>query len=253
MLSARNSISFKDLIARQPNLIVLMSLAANELHSDAHLMGSLLTSSIMSAVMRPERRDIKGNELTFYLDECEHFDGLSAQLEQICSESRKFGMGICLSHQYSGQLNPQLRLLIRNVVGTQIYFGLGPEADVIAGEIASDEPKAIVRNLLLRQKIGEAIVLRRGHPYTRIRTRLVPDPNVDNAAVQALREMALREFGRPSAEIDAELDAREKSFRQTKSPSAPAPVTGGRKYRKPDAVLVDDPAQEVELEVREHD
>lgn len=254
MLSATNTISFKDFIARRPDCILLISLAADTLHSDADMMGSLLTSCIMSAAMRPERRDVPGNEISLYLDECEHFDGLHEQLTQILSEGRKFGLCAFLSHQTTIQLNPQLRNLIRNVVGTQIYFGVGGgEGDTLAGEIASDEPKAIMRNLLLRQKNGEAIVLRRGQPYTRIRTKLVPDPKVADAKVQALRDMALREFGKPRAQVEAELDARERSFNQMTMGDTASIQQTRNPRRKPDAASSEASLHDAVLEVREHD
>lgn len=219
MLAQWETVSFHTRLETRPDSIVLVSLAADTLYGDAHLMGSLLTSALTSAAMRPDRRDRPGNEVCFYLDEFEHFDGLGEQIGAILSEGRKFGLCACLSHQTSGQLNPKLRNLIRNVVGTQVFFSVGGgEADTLAGEIASDEPKAIVRNLLMNQKIGECIVVRRGKPYTRIRTKHCPDPTIGLDKIEALRLAALSHFGTPRARIETELAEREAALMSTPAP-----------------------------------
>ena len=232
MLAQRETISFHRLLDRRPDCIILISLAADQLFGDAHLLGSLLTSALISAAMRPDRRDKKGNELALYLDEFEHFDGLGEQFATILSEGRKFGLCATLSHQTSIQLSPKFRSLIRNVVGTQIFFGVGGgEAETLAAEIASDEPKAVIRNLLMNQKIGECVVVRRGHPYTRIRTRDCPDPVVQASAVAALRLSALQNFGTARSQIEADLAAREAAL----SSPPPAPVSRGKRSGKTDA------------------
>lgn len=221
MLSSTSTVSFHELLAARPDAIVLVSLSADTLFGDAHLVGSLLTSSLVSAAMRPDRRDRKGNEVCFYLDEFENFDGLGELFSSILSEGRKFGLCATLSHQTTVQLNSKLRSLIRNVVGTQIFFSVGGgEADTLASEIATDEPKALIRNLLMNQKKGECTVVRRGQPYTRVRTRHCPDPRVEPGTVEDLRLSALQDFGRPKEEIEAELALRESSSDQTPPPAA---------------------------------
>jgi hypothetical protein len=229
MLAQMETVSFHERLEARPDSIVLVSLSADTLYGDAHLMGSLLTSALAAAAMRPDRRDRRGNEVCFYLDEFEHFDGLGEQFAAILSEGRKFGLCACLSHQASVQLSPKLRNLIRNVVGTQVFFSVGGgEADTLAGEIASDEPKALMRNLLMNQKIGECVVVRRGQPYTRIRTRHCPDPEIAPGRVEALRQAALESFGRPRARIEAELAGREAALANAGVPAASAPTTRPR-------------------------
>ena len=232
MLAQLETISFHRLLDRRPDCIILISLAADQLFGDAHLLGSLLTSTLISAAIRPDRRDKKGNELALYLDEFEHFDGLGEQFATILSEGRKFGLCATLSHQTSIQLSPKLRALIRNIVGSQIFFGVGgAEAENLATEIASDQPKAIIRNILINQKIGECVVVRRGHPYTRIRTRHCPDPEVEASAVAALRLSALQNFGTARAQIEADLAAREAALYNP----PPTPVSRGKQSGKTDA------------------
>ena len=63
MLAQLETVSFHRLLEERPDCIVLVSLSADTLFGDAHLVGSLLTSALVTAAMRPQRRDRKGNEV----------------------------------------------------------------------------------------------------------------------------------------------------------------------------------------------
>ena len=212
-LSQKDSISFAKILDARSDAIILVALGAETLFSDATMIGSLITSAIAGAAMRATRRDKEGNEITLFLDEFSNFAEESEQFIDILSESRKFGLSLCLSHQSSIQLDPKLRSLIRNIVGSSIYFGVGGgEADTLASEIASDEPKAAIRNLLMNQSVGEAVVIRRGKPFSRIKTHHITDPAIAEAKVEALRLSALKRYGRSFASIEAELADREARY-----------------------------------------
>jgi hypothetical protein len=161
--------------------------------------------------------------------------GAAGRFATMVSEARRFGLGLNLSHQSTSQLDPKLRVLIRNVVATHITFATGgADADLLAGEIPSDEPKVVMKQLLLSQKAGEAVLVRRGQPTTRIKTRYAPDPDVPAADVQALRLASLQRHGRPAAEIEREMREREERY----LPPTPAPAgvpPKPRRRKTPDA------------------
>lgn len=207
LLGSSVSVSLRDHLNARPDAIVLVCLGADELFGAAHLIGSLVVSAVASAVMRTDRP--VRHPCFMYLDEFENFGG--EQFEGIVSEGRRFSLGLILSHQASSQISPALRSLIRNVVATQIFFATGGlDAEALAGEIPGDEPKAVLRNLLMSQGVGEAVVSRRGLPTVRIRTKHTPDPDVPARAMARLRREVLRAHGRPASEVEAELDAHER-------------------------------------------
>lgn len=94
---------------------------------------------------------------------------------------------------------------------TQLYFqtGAGDAAD-LAREIVAPQTTEEVRRTLMTQGVGEAYLVRRGEPGTRLRVPLSPDPAVDPDVVQAVREAALRRWGRPTADVEGELAERER-------------------------------------------
>ena len=226
MLSQQETLSLHKLLDGRSDRIILVSLSVNTLLGDAQLFGSLLTHMIVSAAMRKERRDKKGNELCFYLDEFEHFEGLGDTFANMLSEGRKFGLCLCLSHQTTVQLETKLQSLNRNVVGTQIFFSVGGgDSETLVGEIPTDEPKAILRNLLMNQKVGECVVVQKGKPYTRVRIHHSPDPDVSEQKVDALRLSAFQRWGRPEIEIEQALADRECEFTNRSPGSAHSLMT----------------------------
>ncbi|MBK8092234.1 MAG: DUF87 domain-containing protein [Verrucomicrobiaceae bacterium] len=113
--------------------IVIVNLAKGNLGEDAaRIIGSLLVSSLCSAAMERgasntnERRDF-----TLILDEAQSF--LSDALVSVLSESRKFGLGIVLCHQYFAQLPPAIQTAVLGNVGSTFAFRVsGDDAEVLA-------------------------------------------------------------------------------------------------------------------------
>lgn len=113
--------------------IVIVNLAKGSLGEDAaRIIGSLLVSSLCAAVMErgtsntDDRRDF-----ILILDEAQSF--LSDALVTVLSESRKFGLGMVLCHQYQAQLPPAVQTAVLGNVGTTFSFRVsGDDADMLA-------------------------------------------------------------------------------------------------------------------------
>jgi len=208
MLAARRGLSFTDLLDGPPGRVVLLALAADRLHGAARLAGQLLMSALEAAVMaRSARPEAARAPVGVYVDEFEHFAG--AQFASLLQEGRRMGCGLTLSHQNLAQLPADLRGVLRGNVGTQLLFQVGAaDAAELAPEFAFGEGREAARAALMAQGVGEAHLLRRGEPPVRLRLPPSSDPPADPARVRALREAALSRWGRPAAEVDAELAAR---------------------------------------------
>jgi hypothetical protein len=209
----KGKLSFRRLFDERPDAVVLCCLGADELFGSAGLVGSLIISAVTSALMRADRTPSSRTTPVFlYLDEFQNLAD-NDRLQAVISEGRRYGLGLLLAHQSTVQLEPKVRSIIRNVVGTQIFFAVGGlDGDQLAGEIPSDEPKGTVRNLLISQQIGEALVTRRGKPFSRLRTAHVPDPQVPLAKVLDLRRVSLARWGRLRTEVEEELAEREHAY-----------------------------------------
>lgn len=252
-LGSRQSIDIGHLLDHEPGMAILVSLAVDRLHGAAHLAGGLFVSSFQSAIMARVDQAEKERVLThLYVDEFEMM--ASERFQEIVAEGRRFGVGLCLSHQNLSQLTPGLRNVLRNNIHTQIYFQTGSlDAAELAKEITPPESAGDqatgktsgkkksrkksdarsetrppdVRQVLMSQGVGEAYLVRRSKPSLRIRTLHCPDPPVEPDFVAALREASYATYGRSRAEAERELKEREakiKALSGKPGTSSAAPV-----------------------------
>jgi hypothetical protein len=198
----------------QPGTILLCALASNELGNQAaSLIGRLLIQSIARSFIRSDRLlDDATGSFFLTLDEFSLFQGSHDLVSEVAGQGRRYGLHLLALHQSAAQLDSKTRSILRNVTGSQIYFACGGgDADTLASELPapSGESKAILRHWLIQQQPGEAIFAEGGKPIRRIRCHFQPDPLVDRALVSRVRQQALERFGRPLADVEAEIAAHE--------------------------------------------
>lgn len=90
----------------------------------ADILGSLLSTWFQIASL--ERIDMPAaerNPFVLMLDECHRFT--TESIATILAESRKYGLGIVLANQYTGQLEEEIQTAIFGNVGTSIAFRVG--------------------------------------------------------------------------------------------------------------------------------
>jgi hypothetical protein len=115
--------------------ILLVNLAKGKIGGDASaLLGALLVTKIgLAGLSRADATEESRRDFYLYLDEFQNFATLSLAI--MLSELRKYRLNIILSHQFQGQLDPQVRDAILGNTGTIISFRLGlTDAEMLAGE-----------------------------------------------------------------------------------------------------------------------
>lgn len=105
--------------------IFLVNLSKGTLGTDgAHLLGSLLLSSLSSAgFSRINIDEQKRVPFFIYLDEFQNYT--TDSLTSMFSELRKFKIGFILAHQYLHQLQTDIKNAVLGNIGTIICFKLG--------------------------------------------------------------------------------------------------------------------------------
>ncbi|HLC93834.1 MAG TPA: type IV secretion system DNA-binding domain-containing protein [Patescibacteria group bacterium] len=117
--------------------ILLMNLSKGKIGEDnANLLGALMVSRIQfMALQRAKIPSQSRRPFYLYVDEFQNF--ATGSFESILSESRKYGVGLYLTHQYTAQLPEQLLKAVFGNVGTIATFSLGaPDARALASEFA---------------------------------------------------------------------------------------------------------------------
>ncbi len=185
VLSGEEGICLGAVLA-EPGSVLLVSLAVDELHRSARMLGSLLVSSVsremMARVDVPER---ERNPVRLYVDEFENM--ASEAFEGLIAEGRRFGLTLVLSHQTLAQLPQRLRSVVRNNVGIQVVFGLGFEdAQALARELPEDVSAADLRAL----PPGGAYLLARDGEVRRLRFHRPEKPR-PAAKARAYRDIVL--------------------------------------------------------------
>jgi hypothetical protein len=117
--------------------ILLMNLSKGKIGSDnANLLGALLVSRIQFyALQRAKIPYEQRRPFYLYVDEFQNF--ATGSFEEILSESRKYKLGLYLTHQFTAQLPEELLKAVFGNVGTIAAFSLGaPDALVLSNEFA---------------------------------------------------------------------------------------------------------------------
>lgn len=173
----RSRVDFRALLDRRG--ILLAKLPVGTIGEDAaHLLGSLLVTGLQLAAM--ERR--RGSpEFWLYVDEFQNFT--TGSLATLLSESRKFGLGVALAHQFMAQLPEGIRDAVLGNVGTMLVFRVG--TDDAASLEAEFGPELAAADLeRLDQFHLVARVLARGKSLPAFTARTLPprEPPPDAAA-----------------------------------------------------------------------
>jgi len=191
MLSCSRGIDFGKLMD-EPGQIVLIALAAHRFHGASHLLGGLMVSAIQSAAMaRASTKEKSRNPVTLFVDEFETM--ASSSFASIIAEGRRFGLSLVLSHQNLSQLDPALRQVIRNNVAIQLFFQTGAsDASELASDVTGLGSKEAVREMLLTQPVGHAILARKGQSSLQVITPESADPTGFASQASKLKAIALR-------------------------------------------------------------
>ncbi len=123
--------------AMNSSKILLINLSKGKIGGDnANLLGALLVSRIQFyALQRANLAPEKRKPFYLYVDEFQNF--ATGSFEEILSESRKYKLGLYLTHQFTAQLPETLLKAVYGNVGTIMSFSLGaPDAKELANEFA---------------------------------------------------------------------------------------------------------------------
>ncbi len=147
ILCQRNStINFSDIMSSKK--IFLFNLSKGMLGDDVkNLFGSLIVSKIQSTVLK--RANIPNEERSpfyLYIDEFQNFT--TDTFQSILSESRKYGLGLYLTHQFIEQLSDTMKAAVIGNVGTIVTYSLGSrDASVMREVFAPYYDEVDIQNL----------------------------------------------------------------------------------------------------------
>jgi len=183
--------------------VLLANLATGSIGEDAsHLLGALLLTAIQLAAMERPRG---GAPLFVYVDEFQHF--VTDSLATMLSESRKFGLGLILAHQYLAQLTDSVRDAVLGNVGSMMVFRVGAsDAERLEGEFS---PPFTAGDLMALPRYQAAVkLLARGEALASFsaRTLSAPLPPNDGAeTIARIRGHSRQRFAQSRSEVERSI------------------------------------------------
>ncbi|MEA1929840.1 MAG: hypothetical protein U9M92_03110 [Patescibacteria group bacterium] len=202
---ARSSFDFREVMDGRK--ILLVNLAKGRLGDlNANLIGLILVGKIlMAALSRADAPSASLNPFYLYIDEFQNVT--TDSIATILSEARKYKLGLHIAHQFIAQLTDPIRDAVFGNVGSLAVFRVG-----------SDDAEYLEKQLAPVFKAQDLINLDNFHAYLRLLAHGRPlkpfdietiKPAIpDMESLDKLKKLSYSKFGRPQAEIEAEISAR---------------------------------------------
>lgn len=183
--------------------VVLVNLARGRIGDyNATLLGHIILHLIRRSAMR---RDSASSPPLFnlYVDEAHEFAG--GELRELLTAMRKFGVGVALANQNIEDFDPALQATILGSVGTFVVLRQGVSASQTLEPFT--QPRFDRRDLMRLPDYTAVVRAGAGKSFAMPqRLHLCPPPRYrDLASATAVREASAARYGRPRAEVEAEL------------------------------------------------
>lgn len=201
----RSAFNFREIMDQRKILFVNLSKGRlGEINSN--LIGMIFVGKILMAAL--SRVDDPTQSFPPFFLHIDEFQNISTNsIASILSEARKYKLGLTVAHQFIAQLDPVIRDAVFGNVGSMAVFRVGnDDAQFLERQFnpvfgAHDLMNIPNFNAYLR-------VLANGVPTVPFSLEALPPIVVNNERAAYLREQSIMRYGRPRAEIEAEIQAR---------------------------------------------
>ncbi|MFH1866789.1 MAG: type IV secretory system conjugative DNA transfer family protein [Patescibacteria group bacterium] len=207
----RSGFSFREIMDQQKILLVNLSKGTTgEVNSS--LLGLIVVSKLqMAAMSRASVAESARRDFYLYIDEFQNF--ITDSISTILSEARKYRLDLTIANQYLQQLvqgnDTKIRDAVLGTVGTLISFKIGIEdAELLAKEFA---PVFSAHDLVnIEQYNAYVKLLVDNAPARPFNMKTSPPQACDTKIALKLKELSRLKYGRPHAEVEAEILERTK-------------------------------------------
>lgn len=202
---AQQTSSFNFREAMDEGKILIINLSKGRLGElNSALLGLILVGKLlMAALSRTEiAEEEKRRDFYLYIDEFQNVT--TPSIATILSEARKYRLDLIIAHQFIAQLDEKIKNAVFGNVGTIAAFRVGVEdAEFLAKQFepvfgANDLINIDNRNAYLKLLVG-------GQTTRPFNVKIEPPATGDLTAVAAMKEFSRTAYGRPRAQIEADI------------------------------------------------
>jgi hypothetical protein len=183
--------------------VLVVNLSKGKIGEDnSALLGALIVTSIQQAAMtRVDFPEAERKPFALYVDEFQNF--ATSTFATLLSESRKFGIGCILSHQFRSQLSDDIAAAVTGNVGSTVTFAVGgDDAEDLALHLSREPGQLTPQDLTnLPKHTAIARLLMDGtqsSPFTIV--TLPPTLGTEDRAT-IVRRCSRRQHARPIAHV----------------------------------------------------
>jgi len=187
--------------------ILLVNLSKGRLGEiNANLIGMIFVGKILMAAL--SRVDDPSKSFAPFFLHIDEFQNISTpSIAAILSEARKYKLGLTVAHQFIAQLDPVIRDAVFGNVGSMAAFRVGnDDAQALVSQFA---PTFNANDIMNTPNYNAVMrVLADGTPTPAFSVAAAPPPESDASRASQLIHDSYQKYGRPRAEIEAEIAAR---------------------------------------------
>ncbi len=200
--------------------ILLVNLSKGRIGDmNAELLGLIFVSKILQAALaRVDLPESERHPFYLYIDEFQNFT--TPSIATILSEARKYSLSLNLAHQYIKQLSDEIREAVFGNVGTKCIFRVSHEdAEFLEKEFQPEFTAGDIAGLDNRHSYIKMLVDGSpAAPFDMQTTEINPLPDLAN--IDELKQESYNKYGRPRAEVEAEVAERYIKKKPARVPSA---------------------------------
>ncbi len=184
--------------------ILLINLSKGRLGEiNANLLGLIFVGKIlMAALSRVDAPKDQRPPFYLYIDEFQNVT--TDSISQILSEARKYGLSLNIAHQFTKQLEEGIRDAVFGNVGNMATFRVSTEdAEVLAKLHAPVFEAQDISNIDNFNAYVKMLV--NGQPQKSFSLATIAPADGDAAVRDMIKNLSREKFGRPRAEVEAEI------------------------------------------------
>ena len=198
----KSAFNFRDIMDQKKILLINLSKGRlGELNSS--LLGLILVGKLLIASLsRTDIPEATRNDFYLYIDEFQNVT--TPSIATILSEARKYRLDLIISHQFTGQLEDNIKKAVFGNVGSLISFRIGSED----GEFLEKQFQPIfnAHDLINIDNYNCYVkLLINGQTSEPFNMKTVYQPKPENPLVQKIKELSRTKYGRAREEIEAEI------------------------------------------------
>jgi DNA helicase HerA-like ATPase len=199
--------SFNFRKAMDEKKILLINLSKGRLGEiNANLLGLIMVGKIlMAALSRVDAPKEQRPDFYLYIDEFQNVT--TDSIAQILSEARKYRLSLNVAHQFIAQLEENIKNAVFGNVGSMAVFRVSSDdAQYLESRF---KPTFDATDIMKIDNYHAYIsMLSNGQPIKPFNIKTLPPEDGDMERAKKLKELSSMKYGRPRAEVEAEVMAK---------------------------------------------